>query len=382
MSTGVDSDFRFFPKDTRDAGSTDAGGSDKWHLGSRLKPLAPMIVIFLLSVLYGLTLYAFHRQGFLDGYRFWGIAAALIGCIGIFHVMFRIGMHERTRDGSLILPQIIAVLLVLLAASTLERATQLALIPLILFTLSFGLFRQSTTALSGLAAACLTTTLVIIAVQGRTDGYGSAFRTDLLHWWVLAGTLPVMILAGREIEKLHQTLRLTRQQLRYFEEKSIRDGLTRLYNRSHMQEELEHAKRLADTRGTLFSICLIDLDGFKQINDRDGHLAGDAVLRSFADTARQMIRDSDVIGRYGGDEFIQILPNTDLRGAIMHAERLRVKTYFLRVGNLPLQQRVSLSIGVAQYRSGDRINDLISRADSALYQAKQLGRNRVEWLED
>lgn len=379
MSTGVDSDFRFFPKDARDAGSTDAGGSDKWHLGSRLKPLAPMVVIFHL---YGLTLYAFHRQGFLDGYRFWGIAAALIGCIGIFHVVFRIGMHERTRDRSLILPQIIAALLVLLAASTLERATQLALVPFILITLSFGLFRLSTTTLIGLAAACLTNYLVIIAVQGRTDGYGSAFRTDLLHWWVLAGTLPVMILAAREIEKLRQTLRLTRQQLQHFEEKSIRDGLTRLYNRSHMQEELENAKRLADTRGTLFSICLIDLDGFKQINDRHGHLAGDAVLRSFADTARQMIRDSDVIGRYGGDEFIQILPNTDLRGAIMHAERLRVRTYFLRVGELPLQQRVSLSIGVAQYRSGDRINDLISRADSALYQAKQLGRNRVEWPAD
>src|SRR3569833_4520153 len=98
-------------------------------------------------------------------------------------------------------------------------------------------------------------------------------------------------------------------------------------------------------------------------------------------TSRDSIRDTDILGRYGGDEFLQILPDTDLKGAVMHAERLRVYAHFLDFRKVLAQQHISLSIGVAQYRSGEKITDLISRADTALYQAKQLGRNRVEWLD-
>ena len=161
-----------------------------------------------------------------------------------------------------------------------------------------------------------------------------------------------------------------------------RDDLTGLYNRRQLQTELEQARLEANAGVAPFSMCLIDIDRFKEINDGNGHLAGDTILKEFSRLARNSIRDSDVLGRYGGDEFLLILKDTDLKGAVMHAERLRVYAHFLDFQKVLAQKHISLSIGVAQYRKGEKITDLISRADSALYQAKQLGRNRVEWREE
>jgi diguanylate cyclase (GGDEF)-like protein len=207
------------------------------------------------------------------------------------------------------------------------------------------------------------------------------FQADLVQWFVLVLTLPAMIVVGKQIQNLHQLLRATRYQLEHYEEKSVRDELTGLYNRRQIQVELEKAKLQADTRSVPFSICLIDIDHFKEVNDSNGHLAGDTVLKEFAKVARDSFRDTDMLGRYGGDEFLQILPDTNLKGAVMHAERLRVYTHFLDFQKLLEQKSISLSIGVAQYRHGEKITDLIARADAALYQAKQRGRNRVEWVE-
>jgi diguanylate cyclase (GGDEF)-like protein len=203
-----------------------------------------------------------------------------------------------------------------------------------------------------------------------------------MQWCVLTLSLPGLIVVGKQVQNLRQLLGTTRCQLEHYEEKSVRDELTGLYNRRQIQIELSRAQRQAELRGTPFSICLIDIDRFKEINDQNGHLAGDTILREFARVACNSIRDTDLLGRYGGDEFIHILPDTDMKGAVMHAERLRVYAHFLDFSKVLEQKHISLSIGVAQYRQGDTLTDLIARADTALYQAKQLGRNRVEWTDD
>ena len=280
------------------------------------------------------------------------------------------------------LPQLVASLLIMLVVAYLERATQIALVPFILIAFSFGIFRLSTASLILLSIGCLTAYLGIILLRAHVEGYDFGFRADLAQWCVLALTLPGMILVGKQIQNLRQLLRATRYQLEHYEEKSVRVELTGLYNRRQLQSELEQAKLQADSRGIPFTICLIDIDRFKEINDNNGHLVGDTILKEFARVARDSIRDTDVFGRYGGDEFMQILPDTDVKGAVMHAERLRVYAHFLDFQKILAQKNISLSIGVAQYRHGEKITDLISRADSALYQAKQLGRNRVEWIND
>ena len=340
---------------------------------SRVSPIG------LISLLYVLSLYAFYRQGFIGSTAFVGIASVVLFVVALFYVVFRLGLNMQFADASLMLPQLLATLLILLVVAKVAPATQIALVPFILIAFSFGIFRLSTASLILLSVACLTAYLGIIMTRVDAGSYDYSFRADLVRWFVLALTLPGMIIVGKQIQNLRQLLNTTRYQLEHFEEKSIRDELTGLYNRRYIQSELEQAKLQADTRSVPFSICLIDIDRFKTINDNHGHLIGDTILREFARVALDSIRDTDTLGRYGGDEFIQILRDTEVKGAVMHAERLRVYAHFLDFQKVLAQGHISLSIGVAQYRNGENITDLISRADSALYQAKQLGRNRVEW---
>lgn len=345
---------------------------------ARTPPISP---VSLISLLYAMSMYAFYQQGFIGRATFITVAAVVLCFVIVFYVAFRFRLNIRFNDQSLMLPQILGALLIMLSVAYLERATQIALVPFVLIAFSFGIFRLSTASLILLSIGCLAAYLGIIVLHGSAEGYGIAFRTDLMQWFVLALTLPGLILVGKQIQNLRQLLKATRYQLEHYEEKSVRDELTGLYNRRQLQAELDRAKLQIDTLSIPFSICLIDIDRFKEINDNSGHLAGDTILKEFSHVARDSIRDTDILGRYGGDEFMLILPDTDLKGAVMHAERLRVYAHFLDFQKILPQKHISLSIGVAQYRKGEKINDLISRADTALYQAKQLGRNRVEWAD-
>lgn len=344
---------------------------------ARVPQISP---ISLISLLYVLSLFIFYRHDFISMTTFVSAAAVVLCAVILFYGLFKSGINTRFREPSLMLPQLLVSVLIMLVFAYLERATQIALVPFILIAFSLGIFRLSTGSLVLLSTGCLAAYLGVILLRAHTEGYDYGFRSDLVQWFVLALTLPGMILVGKQIQNLRQLLRATRYQLEHYEEKSVRDELTGLYNRRQIQTELEQAKLQADTLSVPFSICLIDIDKFKEINDNNGHLAGDTILKEFAKVARDSIRDTDVLGRYGGDEFLQILPDTDVKGAVMHAERLRVYAHFLDFQKVLEQRHISLSIGVAQYRPGEKITDLISRADSALYQAKQLGRNRVEWI--
>jgi diguanylate cyclase (GGDEF)-like protein len=335
----------------------------------------------LISLFYALGLFVFYQQGFIGGATFISAMAVVLAFVILFYSVFRLGLNVRFNDQTLMLPQLLSVLMIMLAVAYLERSTQIALVPFILIAFSFGIFRLTTISLVLLAVGCLGAYLGMILMRGHHEGYTFSFRADLMQWFVLALTLPGMILVARQIQNLRQTLKTTRYRLEHYEEKSIRDELTGLFNRRQLQVELEQAKLQACTRAVPFSICLIDIDHFKEINDGNGHLAGDKILRNFAYLARHTIRNSDVFGRYGGDEFLLILADTDAKGAVVHAERLRVYAHFLDFQKILPQKHISLSIGVAQYRTGDTITDLIARADQALYRSKQLGRNRVEWME-
>jgi diguanylate cyclase (GGDEF)-like protein len=346
--------------------------------GLRVPQILPVALICLL---YALSLYVFFRHGFIDAPTFGSAAVAVLVVVLTFQLVFQNGWNLHFEDPTLMLPQLLASLLLMLGVAWLERDTQIALVPFMLIAFSFGIFRLSTASLAVLAAGSLGAYLSLILLRAYIEGYGDEFRADLVQWCVLALTLPGLILLAKQIQNLRQLLRSTRSELQHYEEKAARDELTGLYNRRQLQTELDQAKLRADHQGASFALCLIDVDHFKEINDTHGHLAGDTILREFARLSRESIRDSDILGRYGGDEFMQILPDTDVKGAVMHAERLRIYAHFLDFENIPGQKKISLSIGVAQYRPGERLNDLISRADSALYQAKQLGRNRVEWTD-
>ena len=153
------------------------------------------------------------------------------------------------------------------------------------------------------------------------------------------------------------------------------DDLTGVSSRRHFMEIAERDLRLARRSGKEIAAILLDLDHFKEVNDAHGHAAGDAVLRRFGKLSTALLRQSDMIGRMGGEEFAILLPDTDIEGAMTVADRLRRAIAEDRGSDLP---PVTVSIGVAARQADDRsIDDLLRRADRALYQAKSEGRNRV-----
>ena len=157
---------------------------------------------------------------------------------------------------------------------------------------------------------------------------------------------------------------------------SVRDGLTGCFTRAHALEVLESELRRAKRTGTPVSVVMFDIDGFKRINDRSGHLQGDAVLASVGQQLTQVLRSTDVRCRYGGDEFLLILPDTPILGAQQVAECLR-REIGAATRDADGQLRVTASLGVASAASGELdATAIIARADEALYRAKRGGRNR------
>ena len=157
------------------------------------------------------------------------------------------------------------------------------------------------------------------------------------------------------------------------------DGLTGIANRRQCEEALVAEIARAERLGSALTLVLADLDDFKAVNDAHGHAVGDDVLRTFASTLRTTVRDSDLAGRWGGEEFLLLLPGADAVGAAQLADRVR-EAFVERssIGRDGEVVSVTCSFGVAQYRPGDGQRELFGAADRALYQAKRAGKNRVE----
>ena len=167
---------------------------------------------------------------------------------------------------------------------------------------------------------------------------------------------------------------------RRLEERAVIDPLTEIYNRRHLTVQLDLRIREAIRYGAPLSVLLVDLDGFKEANDRHGHLAGDRILRQAANIIADTIRGVDLVGRYGGDEFLVIMPRTPIDDAVRVAERIRVAIRDASSGDGAdsIAAGLSVSIGVASLdRTAPTVEALVDGADRALYQAKRAGRNKV-----
>lgn len=239
------------------------------------------------------------------------------------------------------------------------------------------------------------------AILGLGSPYGlltlralNSFDRKLLAW--LSAELDVMIwiylytgvgsvfvftlfgyLLGKREDELRKHTEKVEASARNLKTMSITDGLTNLYVHSHtltrLDEEFLRAKRYNYSLGCLF----IDIDQFKDMNDRHGHLLGDRVLMEIARALAKEVRDTDILGRYGGDEFLAILPETDTASAYKVAERVRKSVEALNLESNGEAIRVTISIGVFAASSlPNRTQDILVLADTALRQAKNLGKNR------
>lgn len=171
-----------------------------------------------------------------------------------------------------------------------------------------------------------------------------------------------------------------RELLEKFREQSVTDGLTGLYNQTHFfllfNLQLERAKRYR----TPLSLIIFDVDNFKNYNDSNGHIAGSAALKMVGQLTQKVFRASDILSKYGGDEFVIILPSSDKIGAFLGAERLRetVEHTVFQGGETQPLGKVTLSLGIASYpEHGTTTREILDRADKAMYVAKESGRNKT-----
>lgn len=171
-----------------------------------------------------------------------------------------------------------------------------------------------------------------------------------------------------ESDKLREELR----------REAIRDHLTGLFNRKFMEEFIEREIKRATRSNENFGVIIFDIDYFKNINDTYGHQVGDVALKKIGKTLLNTIRRCDIACRYGGDEFLLVLPETSLKDTILTAEKIRLAVKELSWAINEIQLSISISLGVAEFpRHGSLMTELIQQADTALYKAKTTGRNRA-----
>lgn len=166
-------------------------------------------------------------------------------------------------------------------------------------------------------------------------------------------------------------------------EMAIRDELTGIHNRRFVMDVLQQQKAQHERRlEQVFSVCFVDLDHFKRVNDVFGHGKGDLVLKRFAEIAQKAVREEDYVGRFGGEEFVLVLVGTPKDNAVLVAERIRKQMTGLSISDELPDFRISASFGISQHQRGEAVETTLARADAALYEAKRAGRNRVVLAED
>lgn len=226
--------------------------------------------------------------------------------------------------------------------------------------------------------------------KGQKELYRSVF--------ILVIAFPVLFISGiafyRLLRRWETTLRESNKKLQVLneslhnlaqrlEEMAVTDELTRLFNRRYFYQELKKEMERSKRYQEHLSLLIIDLDHFKKVNDTYGHSAGDIVLKTVAQKIKSGLRTTDFACRYGGEEFVIVLPKTSVADAMNLAERVRQE---ISVSTVQIENQqelhVTLSIGVGEYLNGETMELLINRADEALYKAKQNGRNQCIFLKN
>ena len=346
----------------------------------RLRVSRALTAMLVSVVCLGLAQYAMHF-GMASPSAIHLLQAGMVVWMVIVYAALRSGWNLRLADPAMTLPQIMVAEAWVTVSYLMFAPVRGALLMLLSLTLVFGIFNldaRGRRICNSFALGAIGLGMATMATL-HPDSYPP--HIELIHFVLVATILPVVSMLGAQLGNIRQRLRRQRneleQALERIRELATRDDLTGLYNRRYMQERLTQQINEVQRSGGRFSLCLADLDHFKRINDTHGHGIGDLVLRQFADIARSCLRESDTLARWGGEEFLVLLPDTATGQAAQSMERLRAAV----AGQCALREvpglKVTFSAGVTEYRSGETAEQAVERADRALYRAKAEGRNRI-----
>jgi len=311
------------------------------------------------------------------------LAHALILCLapGLFgfYLVIRSGLSQRLADPALTLPQMVFAIGVMAAAYVINPPVRGMLLMLVALVLMFAAFTLSPKASRMLGWLAVMVFGIVMLTTGWLAPQVFDPSVERIHFVFAAVVLPVVSLLAGDLSAMRSRLKLQKAELQAalarIHKLATRDDLTGLVNRRHMEELAALEQRRAQRSGQQPCLCLVDIDHFKRINDLHGHAAGDEVLRLFARHAVASLRETDVLARWGGEEFLVLLPDTPPDEARVGFDRLRRLLARDEAWGDQVALRVSFSAGLTQWQAGEALRDALARADHALYAAKSAGRD-------
>lgn len=307
-------------------------------------------------------------------------AALSVGGLVVMTLLIFSGWSERLPDPSLTIVQMTwtitsgAVAYVLAGDA---RGVVPAVLAMILF---FGTFGLTLAQVVGIGSYALLAFVVAVAAAARFNA-GSYSVMDTAYALMVLLVLAGSVALNLRIQNIRERLRMQRealaQALAENRELAMRDELTGLLNRRAMLDLMLLEQRRSLRNGRPLLLALLDIDHFKPINDMHGHSTGDRALQAFTAAVRGSVRDTDVLARWGGEEFVLMLCDTRMEDGVELLDRVRSAVAQLQVLHVSESVCFTVSAGLAQHLPGETIEHTLDRADQALYTAKALGRNRV-----
>ncbi|HEY9107063.1 MAG TPA: diguanylate cyclase [Roseateles sp.] len=316
------------------------------------------------------------------GVALWTWTVVSLGGTAAAYAAIRSGWSLRFADPSLTSTQI--AFAIACAATGYAQAGPLrgGVFPVLTLILMFGMFQLR--ARSAYTLCFYALALFGLAMLGMSRLLPKAYpvEVEIGHFLMLAIMLPAVATLTARLSRIRRRLAEQREELAralaQLQAIATRDDLTGLPNRRQMQALMDQELLRSLRHGHGFCVALLDLDHFKRVNDRHGHAAGDLVLRAFAQASQAALRATDVIARWGGEEFLVLLPDTAMPMALVGMERLRqrVADMAVDVGD-GVRVSVTVSIGLTEHHADDTLAQTLARADQLLYQAKAEGRDRI-----
>ena len=343
-----------------------------------LKAIGISAMVYFVCI--GILVYG-ARQGLFDPgpVRILGIAMA--ATVLLFYLLIRSGLNLRLAEPTLTFPQGLAAQTLIAVSYALTGPVHAATLMLFGLVMTFGMFDMHVRHARVMAAYTIAVAACAMLWGWYHDPQTYPARLEIV-FFILAATVllslsQLSVVLGRMRGRLKRQTDELKQALAHIQELATHDELTGLPNRRHVLELLgQHALR-HQRGGPAFYVVMADLDHFKRINDTHGHAVGDDALRTFARQARHALRTTDIIGRWGGEEFLLVMPETPPNDPHAGLERLRAMLAGRDASDQVAGLRVHFSAGLSRYREGEAIADTIERADRAVYAAKAGGRDRT-----
>ncbi len=316
-----------------------------------------------------------------DGPIWWWSAASVAGMVVVVFFI-RSGISARFADPAMTMQQMLYAVLCAAWAFSFAGAAHGVVGIILAVILMFGMFGLTSRQVIWVGVYTLAVFGLTMAISTQRHPEHYLFGEQVVYFLMLCIMVAGVGLLTVRLHNMRDRLRRQKVELEaaleHIHRLATHDDLTGLVNRRHMQELLENERMRLDRTEQDWCVALIDLDHFKSVNDAHGHAIGDEVLRALSRHAHTLIRRTDVLARWGGEEFVLLLPNTPITQASTSLERLREHFHANPLVVQGIELPVSFSAGLTEHLRGESVAQTLERADKLCYQAKTLGRNRVE----